>query len=219
MVHSMNTKDLFSERRDYRQLRLKKMDLLPDPIDQFRLWLDDAFVAEVLDPTAMSLATADSKGKPLVRTVLLKKVDQRGFTFFTNLESRKAAQLRENAVAALLFPWLLLERQVMVMGSVVALPREESEQYFSSRPRESQLSAWASPQSQVIPSREILEQKWEAAKNQFGEEKIPLPSFWGGFCVVPETIEFWQGGVHRLHDRFQYRKDTENHWLIERLAP
>ncbi len=215
----MEKRDLLNERKEYHQSSLEKADLLADPIAQFQLWLDDAFEAEIAEPTAMCLATASSDGKPLMRTVLLKDVAQRGFTFFTNLESRKVDQLKENAAASLLFPWLLLERQVIIVGKAVALSRDESKTYFSSRPRESQLSAWVSPQSRTIPSREFLEQEWEAAQKKFGEENIPLPPFWGGFCVIPETIEFWQGGARRLHDRFQYRKDTQNRWGIERLAP
>ncbi|PWU07361.1 MAG: pyridoxamine 5'-phosphate oxidase [Verrucomicrobia bacterium] len=215
----MEKRDLLNERREYRLRNLTKADLLADPIAQFQRWLDDAFASGMAEPTAMCLATASSHGKPLVRTVLLKSVDQRGFTFFTNLESRKADQLKENDAVSLLFPWLLLERQVVVVGKAIPLPREESEAYFSSRPHESQLSAWASPQSRVIPSREFLEQEWQSAQKKFGKEKIPLPPFWGGICVVPETIEFWQGGARRLHDRLQYRKDSQNHWMTERLAP
>lgn len=215
----MKKRDLVNERKEYHQSRLEKADMLADPIAQFQIWLDDAFEAEMTEPTAMCLATASSDGKPLVRTVLLKDVAQRGFTFFTNLESRKANQLKENAAVSLLFPWLLLERQVIIVGKAVALSREESVTYFSSRPRESQLSAWASPQSRIIPSREFLEQEWEATQKKFEKEEIPLPPFWGGFCIIPTIIEFWQGGARRLHNRFQYRKDPQNCWIIERLAP
>lgn len=215
----MKKRDLVNERKEYHQSRLEKADMLADPIAQFQIWLDDAFEAEMTEPTAMCLATASSDGKPLVRTVLLKGVAQRGFTFFTNLESRKANQLKENDAVSLLFPWLLLERQVIIVGKAVALSREESVAYFSSRPRESQLSAWASPQSRIIPSREFLEQEWEAAEKKFENEEIPLPPFWGGFCIIPAIIEFWQGGARRLHNRFQYRKDPQNCWIIERLAP
>lgn len=215
----MKKKNLANERKNYFGGHLNKKDLLSDPIAQFHLWLDDAFDAKITEPTAMSLATSYSDGRPLMRTVLLKGVDQRGFLFFTNLTSRKAMQLGENPCAALLFPWLLLERQVIVTGNAIPVSRVESEEYFSSRPRESQLSAWASPQSQLLPSREFLEQEWAATKGKFDKEKIPLPTFWGGFRVVPNTIEFWQGGAHRLHDRLQYRRNAKNEWVIDRLAP
>ncbi|QQY07613.1 MAG: pyridoxamine 5'-phosphate oxidase [Candidatus Xiphinematobacter sp.] len=215
----MKEKSFTDERKDYRLGRLRKKDLPPDPIDQFFLWLNEAFVARITEPTAMSLATVDLDGSPLLRTVLLKRVDQRGFIFFTNLKSRKASQLQKNATAALLFPWLLLERQVIITGKAQPLSPAEASEYFLSRPRKSQLSTWASPQSQIVPSRMFLEREWEAIESKFREREIPVPPFWGGFCVTPKTIEFWQGGQHRLHDRLQYRKDTRNVWVIDRLAP
>jgi|SRR6185437_523887 len=215
----MKEKSFTGERKDYRLGRLRKKDLPQDPIDQFYLWLHEAFTAKIAEPTAMSLATVDLDGSPFLRTVLLKRVDQRGFIFFTNLKSRKASQLQKNAAAALLFPWLLLERQVIITGRAQPLSPAEASEYFLSRPRKSQLSTWASPQSQIVPSRTFLEREWEIIERRFGGGEIPVPPFWGGFCVTPQIIEFWQGGQHRLHDRLQYRKDTQNVWVIDRLAP
>lgn len=215
----MKEKNFIAERKDYSLGRLRKKDLLADPIEQFYLWLNEAVNAQVAEPTAMSLATVSIDGSPFLRTVLLKRVDQRGFTFFTNLKSRKACQLKENTAATLLFPWLLLERQVIIAGRATPLAATEASGYFLSRPRNSQVSTWISQQSQIIPSRVFLESEWAATKKKFGEGEIPVPPFWGGFCVTPQTIEFWQGGQHRLHDRLQYRKDTQNIWVIERLAP
>jgi pyridoxamine 5'-phosphate oxidase len=181
--------------------------------------MNQALQAQVLEPTAMSLATVGKDGRPRNRTVLLKGLDTRGFAFFTNLESRKAHQLAENPQAALLFPWLALERQVIVTGSVEKLSLPEVIQYFTSRPRDSQLSAWASRQSAVLSSRQVLEMEWETIKTKFAHGQIPLPSFWGGFRVKPITIEFWQGRPNRLHDRFEYTRQPDNSWAIARLAP
>jgi len=212
----MNLADI---RTDYRKGVLRREDLKPDPIDMFNAWLDDAIHAQVVEPTAMSLATAWADGRPLLRTVLLKGLDARGFVFFTNLESRKAQQLNENPAVSLLFPWLTLERQVIVTGRAEKIPAMESLKYFLTRPRESQLAAWASRQSKAISSRTVLEMEWGKLKEKFGAGKVPLPSFWGGFRVKPETIEFWQGGANRLHDRFQYTAQLDGAWTIERLAP
>jgi pyridoxamine 5'-phosphate oxidase len=211
--------DIADVRKDYLSRRLRRADLHADPIVQFSLWLEDAFRVGVLEPNAMSLATAWKDGQPLVRTVLLKGVDARGFVFFTNLESRKARQLAENPKASLLFPWLALERQVIATGSASRLPTVEVLKYFATRPRESQLAAWASPQSSKISSRKFLEMEWEHMKRKFGAGKVPLPSFWGGYRMKPETIEFWQGGPNRLHDRFEYTRQSDGSWTIERLAP
>jgi pyridoxamine 5'-phosphate oxidase len=213
------TADIADVRKDYLSRRLRRADLHADPIAQFSLWLEDAFRAGVVEPNAMSLATAWKDGRPLVRTVLLKGVDARGFVFFTNLESRKARQLAENPKASLLFPWLALERQVIATGSASRLPIFEVLEYFATRPRESQLSAWASPQSSTISSRKFLEMEWENMKRKFGAGKVPLPSFWGGYRMKPETIEFWQGGPNRLHDRFEYTRQSDGSWTVERLAP
>jgi len=206
-------------RTDYRRGRLRREDLKADPIEQFNAWLGDACNGGVVEPTAMSLATAWRDGRPLVRTVLLKGLDARGFVFFTNLGSRKARQLAENPHVSLLFPWLALERQVLVTGRASQLSIAESLKYFMSRPRESQLAAWASRQSSVISSRKLLEMEWEQIKAKFGAGEVPLPSFWGGYRVQPATIEFWQGGPSRLHDRFQYTREASGAWGIERLAP
>ena len=167
----------------------------------------------------MSLATAWKDGRPLVRTVLLKGFDTSGFIFFTNLKSRKARQLSENPHTSLLFPWLAMERQVVVTGLAFRLPTIDVVKYFATRPRESQLSAWASPQSSKVPSRKFLEMQWENINRQFAEGKVPLPSFWGGYRIKPITVEFWQGGPNRLHDRFEYIRQTDDSWIIERLGP
>jgi pyridoxamine 5'-phosphate oxidase len=214
-----SSSEIASIRKNYQTGRLHRADLDPDPFVQFSRWLDEAFRAGVTEPTAMSLATAWKDGRPLVRTVLLKGLDSNGFVFYTNLESRKARQLAENPNAALLFPWLALERQVTVTGSVSPLPKVEVIKYFALRPRESQISAWASPQSSPISSRKYLEREWENMKRKFGEGKVPLPPFWGGYRLGPKTIEFWQGGQNRLHDRFEYSRRPNGSWAIERLAP
>jgi pyridoxamine 5'-phosphate oxidase len=206
-------------RTDYRRARLRREDLKSDPIEQFSLWLEEACRARIIEPTAMSLATAWSDGRPLVRTVLLKGLDARGFVFFTNLESRKARQISDNANVSLLFPWLALERQVIVTGRASKIPVVEALKYFATRPRGSQLAAWASRQSSLISSRKVLEMEWERLKHKFGAGEIPLPSFWGGYRVSAQTIEFWQGGPDRLHDRFEYTVEPDGSWRIERLAP
>lgn len=198
---------------------MRRADLHADAIAQFSRWMEEAFRAGVIEPNAMSLATAWKDGRPLVRTVLLKGVDSRGFVFYTNLESRKARQLAENPNASLLFPWLALERQVIVTGPVSRLSTIEAVKYFAIRPRDSQISAWASPQSSKISSRKFLEIEWESMKRKFGEGKVPLPPFWGGYRVAPETVEFWQGRQNRLHDRFEYTRQSNGSWTIDRLAP
>jgi pyridoxamine 5'-phosphate oxidase len=211
--------DLGDVRKNYRAGRLRRAELLANPVAQFSLWLEEAFRAGVIEPNAMSLATVWRDGRPLVRTVLLKGFDARGFVFFTNLESRKARQLAENPNASILFPWLALERQVIATGSVSRLSAMEVLKYFTTRPRESQLSAWASPQSRKVSSRRFLEMEWEHMKRKFGAGEVPLPPFWGGYRIKPDTIEFWQGGPNRLHDRFEYTRLSDESWTIERLAP
>jgi pyridoxamine 5'-phosphate oxidase len=206
-------------RRTYGARRLRRADLHADPFEQFGLWLKEALDAGMIEPNAMSLATAWKDGKPSVRTVLLKSLDSRGFVFYTNLESRKARQLDENPNACLLFPWLALERQVIVTGLVSRVTSSEVTNYFAIRPRDSQISAWASPQSRAIASRTILESEWEKIRRRFANKEVPLPPFWGGYRVAPETIEFWQGGQNRLHDRFEYRREPDGSWTITRLAP
>jgi pyridoxamine 5'-phosphate oxidase len=205
-------------RRDYSLRPLHREELAHDPIVQFQHWLAEAHQQQVLEPNAMILGTVDSDGQPWTRTVLLKVCDERGFTFFTNYAGHKAQQLAANAHAALTFWWGPLERQVNIAGVVEKCSREESDLYFHSRPVSSQLGAWASAQSQVVPDREQLERQFEEARERFGEVNVPLPSNWGGYIVVPHTIEFWQGQRSRLHDRFRYTK-LDGKWLIDRLSP
>jgi pyridoxamine 5'-phosphate oxidase len=211
--------DVAAMRRQYNLGALHESELNADPIAQFTAWFRDAVSAQIVDPSAMSLATAGSDGRPLVRSVLLKNYDARGFVFYTNLESRKARQLKENPQAALLFPWLLLERQVIITGAVERLSTVDAVKYFVTRPRDSQLSAWASQQSAPISSRQMLEMEWAAVKRKFSAGEVPMPDFWGGFRVVPDSLEFWQGGANRLHDRIQYTRDGAKGWKMGRLAP
>ena len=210
-------------RREYLQGGLQREDLNDDPIEQFNLWLSQAVAGGITDPTAMVLATveADESGvaRPWQRMVLLKDLSDEGFVFYTNLESRKAKAIATNPQVCLQFPWNVLERQVIVGGRVERLSNLEVTRYFLSRPRESQLAAWASAQSRPISARAVLEEKFEELKNKFSRGEVPLPSFWGGFRVVPEEIEFWQGGAHRLHDRFLYTRQSDLSWSIERLSP
>ena len=206
-------------RTDYRRSQLRREDLREDPIEQFQVWLSEACRSKISEPTAMSLATSSKEGRCLLRTVLLKGLDARGFVFFTNLESRKARHIQENPNVSLLFPWLLLERQVIVTGQAARISTVESFKYFVSRPRGSQLAAWASQQGSTISSRKFLEIEWERLKQKFAAGEIPLPSFWGGYRVSPDCIEFWQGGHDRLHDRFQYLRQADGAWTIDRLAP
>ena len=196
-----------------------RADLDPDPLLQFQCWFEDAIATALPEPNAMSLATVDADGQPWLRTVLLKLYDARGFVFYTNFESRKARQIDANHRVALLFPWVALARQVKITGRAQRVSTAESLKYFATRPRGSQIGAWASPQSQVISSRSLLEGKVEEIKRKFAQGEIPLPSFWGGYRVVPETIEFWQGRESRLHDRFRYSRTADGGWTIERLAP
>jgi pyridoxamine 5'-phosphate oxidase len=212
----MNPADI---RRDYSAGALERADLDPNPLKQFQKWFDHA-VAKLssADVNAMVLATADKAGKPSSRTVLLKGVDERGFIFFTNYDSRKGRELAENPNAALTFYWPDLERQVCIAGTVSKVPIAESEAYFKSRPRDSRLAAWASNQSDAIPDRSALEKKWDEMVAKFPGE-IPLPPNWGGYVLKPERIEFWQGRPGRMHDRFCYTRQPDNSWKLDRLAP
>ncbi|SHE87395.1 Pyridoxamine 5'-phosphate oxidase [Microbulbifer donghaiensis] len=206
-------------RREYLRGGLHRADLKATPVEQFRQWLSEAVEAELSDPSSMCLATADASGQPSQRIVLLKGFDERGFVFFTNLESHKARDIASNAKVSLLFPWQSLERQVIVYGQAVQVERDEAQAYFRTRPRDSQLAAWASHQSDPIQNREQLQQQFDAVKSQYGENEIPLPEFWGGYRVLPNAVEFWQGGANRLHDRFIYRAEEAGQWSVERLSP
>jgi pyridoxamine 5'-phosphate oxidase len=212
----MNPADL---RRNYSAGTLERTDLDADPIKQFQNWFDRA-VAEHSsgDANAMVLATADKKGRPSSRTILLKGVDERGFIFYTNYDSRKGHELAENPNAALTFYWPGSERQVCVAGTVSKISVAESESYFKSRPRGSQLAAWASNQSDAVPDRDTLDKKWDELDAKFPKD-IPLPPNWGGYVLKPERIEFWQGRVNRLHDRFCYTRQPDNSWKLEQLSP
>ena len=206
-------------RQEFVREGLDRADLDPDPILQFERWFRQANDGGLLMPNAMSLATVDTDGQPSLRTVLLKFFDERGFVFYTNYGSRKARELEANPKASLLFPWLDLERQVVIVGFTERVSTAESVKYFLSRPRGSQLGAWVSDQSQIITSRQMLLSKFEEMKRKFHEREVPLPSFWGGYRVVPRAVEFWQGRENRLHDRFVYTRAAGDDWEIERLAP
>jgi pyridoxamine 5'-phosphate oxidase len=209
--------DVAALRRNYTRDGLRRADLDPDPIGQFRKWFSEALAAELVEPNAMVLSTTDGK-RPSSRTVLLKAYDERGFVFFTNYESRKAREIAVDAHVSLLFPWYPLERQVGIIGRAERISAAESLAYFTSRPHGSRLGAWVSQQSTVINSRKFLEMKWDEMKRKFADGEIPLPSFWGGIRVIPTEIEFWQGRENRLHDRFRYARSGAA-WAIERLAP
>ncbi len=229
-------------RREYTLGALRRKNLAADPLDQFRIWFKDAsgaraggrlrkfFVgcyksfmmlagAEPPDVSAMTLATSDKSGNPSARMVLLKGIDQRGFIFFTNYDSRKGAELTENAQAALVFYWPDLERQICVAGKVEKIPEAESDAYFQKRPRGSRLAAWVSRQSKKVKDRAELERKWAELETEYAQKDVPRPPYWGGYVLSPERVEFWQGGPNRLHDRLQYTRQPDNQWIIERLSP
>jgi pyridoxamine 5'-phosphate oxidase len=229
-------------RREYNLAGLRRSDLQPDPLAQFRKWFDQAsgarasgrlrkfFVrlyksllmasgAEQVDVNAMTLATVDKEGRPSARVVLLKGVDERGFIFYTNYRSRKGQDLAGNPQAALVFYWPDLERQVCVAGEVSQLPPAESDLYFKSRPRGSRIGAWASNQSEVVADRAVLEKKWEEFETKYPGPEVPRPAHWGGYVLVPSRVDFWQGRPNRLHDRFRYTRRPDKSWNIERLCP
>ena len=229
-------------RREYNLTGLRRRDLAADPIDQFQRWFDQAMGArasgrirkfliklykklllasgaELLDLTAMTLATADKQGRPSARVVLLKGVDHRGFIFFTNYESRKGQELAENPQAALVLYWPEQEREVCIAGEISPLPPAESDAYFRSRPHGSRLAAWASKQSTAVKDRAALEERWRQLEAQYTNKEIPRPPFWGGYLLSPARMEFWQGRPNRLHDRFRYSRQPDKTWLIERLSP
>lgn len=206
-------------RRDYTRYGLQESDMKPDPIEQFRTWFEQVLAAGLIEPNVMTLATAEPSGIPSARIVLLKGFDERGFVFFTNYLSAKGRQLEENPRAALVFFWAELERQVRIGGDVAKVTREESETYFRSRPRESQLGAHVSRQGEVIRNREELEQRRAELERLYEGKEIPLPDYWGGYCLAPVSLEFWQGRPSRLHDRIRYVRQPDLSWKMERLCP
>jgi pyridoxamine 5'-phosphate oxidase len=210
--------DLYKFRKEYTQQGLTRKLLHPNPVEQFRIWFDDVIKAKIEEPNAMVLATAGKDDKPLARVVLLKNFDEQGFTFFTNYQSRKGRNLEENPYASLLFPWITLERQVRIEGPVQRVPERESDMYFNERPEGSQIAAWVSAQSSEVPSREHLEELEAQFKKKYEEKPVPRPANWGGYRLMPERFEFWQGRENRLHDRFEYYLENRD-WKIRRLAP
>lgn len=212
--------DISDYRREYTKGGLNRKDLSDSPLVLFETWFKQAVDADIPDASAMTLATVSKTGKPTQRTVLLKQFDEDGFVFFTNYGSQKSQQIEQNPNVSILFPWRELERQIEINGRAEKISNAESLKYFVSRPRGSQLGAWASSQSSPIASRELLDEQLHNIEQQFSEGDIPLPDFWGGYRIIPETIEFWQGGANRIHDRFEYsRTQNKNSWNIKRLQP
>lgn len=217
-MNENNDFDIAKLRSEYTRGSLRRKDLSYNPLDLFDQWLRQAYYARLAEPTAMCVATVDEKGQPYQRIVLLKYFDDKGLVFYTNLGSRKARQLAQNPHISLLFPWHALERQVIFLGKVERLTTREVFKYFNNRPKSSQIGSWVSRQSSRIKTRGMLESKFLELKKKFQHGEIPLPSFWGGFRVNFESVEFWQGGTYRLHDRFLYQRN-KNCWKIDRLAP
>jgi len=209
--------DLTKLRIELRKRGLSRSNLDDDPVKQFSLWFTEAIDSGIVEPSAMSLATTD-ESEIGIRTVLLKYFDDKGFVFYTNYKSKKSRQIETRPEAALLFSWLTLERQIKIVGSVEKVSSLESIKYFASRPKDSQIGAWASKQSTTISSRDILQSQFESMKQKFSSGEVPLPDFWGGYRVIPRTIEFWQGRESRLHDRFVYQRNKDS-WTISRLSP
>ncbi len=215
----MQERELSQLRQDYAAGGLAEDDLEADPEAMFRRWLQESVAAGLHEPNAMVVSTVSSDGRPSSRMVLLKGHDEQGFVFYTNYRSRKGAELAANPACALLFPWHDLERQVRVEGTAVPLTAERNAAYFDTRPRASKLGAWASPQSEVVASRAELDERYDEAQARFPEDReVPVPAHWGGYLVVPESVEFWQGRPGRMHDRLRYRR-AETGWAVERLAP
>jgi len=206
-------------RKEYSLTGLTERELARDPFRQFEKWFQEAEAAKLAEPNAMILATADREGRPSARTVLLKGIDGRGFVFYTNYEGRKGRELAVNPRATLLFPWHPLERQVIVEGPIAKVAREESEAYFHTRPRASQLAAWASQQSAIISGRTVLEEAMKAVERKYEGAAVPLPPNWGGYRLAPERVEFWQGRRSRLHDRLVFGRLGGADWTVERLSP
>lgn len=206
-------------RREYTKGGLRRADLDPQPLVQFQKWFEEALNSQLLEPSAMTLATVEADGRPSARIVLLKGADERGFLFFTNYESRKGRELATNARSALVFHWAELERQICIAGDVTKVSRAESEKYFALRPRGSQLGACVSKQSSPVPDRAFLEARLQELEKQFMNRDVEMPTHWGGYVLAPIRIEFWQGRPNRLHDRFQYSKQGDNTWRIDRLSP
>lgn len=211
--------DIAAIRREYQRAALELSDTDPDPLLQFLRWFGEAREAMAAEPSAMTLATIGADGQPDARVVLLKGADSSGFTFYTDRRSAKGRQIAANPRAALCFWWAELERQIRVRGRVTETTMEESAAYFASRPRESQVSAWTSEQSAVVADRGTLDRGWTAAEQRFAGAAIPLPPHWGGYCLIPEELEFWQGRAGRLHDRIHYRRAGSGAWIRERLSP
>ncbi len=211
--------DISEYRREYMRDGLSRELLDADPIKQFETWFKQACEVDIVDANAMSLATVSVEGKPSIRTVLLKTFDERGFVFFTNLSSQKSAEITENPNVAILFPWTELERQIEITGIAERISTAESLKYIVTRPRGSQLGAWVSRQSSEVSSRKVLMERLGKLKERFAKGEIPMPDFWGGYRVIPEKIEFWQGRENRLHDRFEYFKSAAGEWDVRRLAP
>ena len=206
-------------RKDYSLAGLTEKDLARDPFRQFEKWFQEAVASKLVEPNAMIVASSTRDGRPSARTMLLKGVDGRGFVFYTNYESRKGRELDANPNVSLVFPWFPFERQVIVEGTVTKVAREEAEAYFHSRPLASQLGAWASAQSTIIPGRKALEEAMKDLETKYAGQPVPLPPHWGGYRVAPATVEFWQGRRSRLHDRLRYRRGTDGSWTVEGLSP
>ena len=206
-------------RKEYQRHSLQENDVAGDPVAQFQIWWDEIIASEAEEPNAMTLATANAQGHPSARIVLLKGFDENGFVFFSNYHSSKGMQIEANPFAALVFFWKELERQVRIEGAIAKISEAESDAYFNSRPRESRIGAWASAQSNLIRSREVLEENIAALEKKYPGEHIPRPPHWGGYRLLPRLVEFWQGRASRLHDRIRYSRGEENNWMIERLSP